>query len=33
VLRERGKLYVAEYGSKPPFPYQQREMETLAASG
>ena len=30
VLRERGKLYVAQYGSKPPFPYQQREMETLA---
>jgi predicted methyltransferase len=31
VLRERGKLYIAEYGSKPPFPYQQREMDTLAA--
>ena len=31
VLRERGKLYVAQYGSKPPFPYQQREMDTLAA--
>jgi predicted methyltransferase len=30
VLRERGKLYVAQYGSKPPFPYQQREMDTLA---
>src|SRR5688572_28031988 len=29
VLRERGKLYVAQYGSKPPFPYQQREMDTL----
>jgi len=31
VLRERGKLYVAQYGSQPPFPYQQREMDTLAA--
>jgi predicted methyltransferase len=31
ALRERGKLYVAQYGSKPPFPYQQREMDTLAA--
>jgi len=31
VLRERGKLYVAQYGSKPPFPYQQREMDALAA--
>jgi len=31
VLRERGKLYVAQYGSKPPFPYQQSEMDTLAA--
>ena len=31
VLHERGKLYVAQYGSKPPFPYQQREMDTLAA--
>jgi predicted methyltransferase len=31
VLRERGKLYVAQYGASPPFPYQQREMETLAA--
>ena len=30
VLRERGKLYAAQYGSRPPFPYQQREMETLA---
>ena len=30
VLRERGKLYVAEYGSAPSFPYQQREMETLS---
>jgi predicted methyltransferase len=24
TLRDRGKLFVAEYGSKPPFPYQQR---------
>jgi predicted methyltransferase len=31
VVRERGKLYVAQYGSKPPFPYQQREMDTLAS--
>ena len=31
ILRERGKLYVAQYGSKPAFPYQQREMDTLAA--
>jgi predicted methyltransferase len=31
TLRERGKLYVAQYGSNPPFPYQQREMDTLAA--
>ncbi len=31
VLRERGKLYVAEYGSRPSFPYQQREMDTLTA--
>jgi predicted methyltransferase len=31
VLRDRGKLYVAQYGSKPPFPYQQREMDALAA--
>jgi predicted methyltransferase len=30
VVRERGKLYVAQYGSRPPFPYQQREMDTLA---
>jgi predicted methyltransferase len=30
VLRDRGRLYVAQYGSKPPFPYQQREMDTLA---
>ena len=30
VLRERGKLYVAEYGSAPSFPYQQREMDTLS---
>lgn len=31
VLRDQGKLYVAQYGSKPPMPYQQREMDTLAA--
>jgi predicted methyltransferase len=31
VLRERGKLYAAQYGSRPPFPYQQREMDSLAA--
>jgi predicted methyltransferase len=31
VLRERGKLYVAEYGSRPSFPYQQREMDALSA--
>jgi predicted methyltransferase len=31
VLSASGKLYVAQYGSKPPFPYQQREMDTLAA--
>ncbi len=31
VLRDRGKLYVAQYGTAPPFPYQQREMDALAA--
>ena len=31
ALAASGKLYVAQYGSKPPFPYQQREMDTLAA--
>jgi predicted methyltransferase len=31
VVRDRGKLYVAQYGSAPPFPYQQREMDALAA--
>ncbi len=31
VVRDRGKLYVAEYGSAPPFPHQQREMDALAA--
>jgi predicted methyltransferase len=31
LLRDRGKLYVAQYGAKPPFPYQQREMDALAA--
>ncbi len=30
-LRESGRLYVAQYGSTPPFPYQQREMDALAA--
>jgi len=30
VLREAGKLYVAEYGASPSFPYQRSEMETLA---
>jgi predicted methyltransferase len=30
VLSASGKLYVAQYGAKPPFPYQQREMDTLA---
>lgn len=31
VLRERGKLYAAQYGSAPPFPYQAREMEAFRA--
>ena len=31
VLRERGKLYAAQYGPAPPFPYQTREMEALRA--
>jgi predicted methyltransferase len=31
ALANDGKLYAAQYGSSPPFPYQQREMETLAA--
>jgi predicted methyltransferase len=31
VLRERGKLYAALYGSSPPFPYQAREMESFRA--
>ena len=30
ALAAGGKLYVAQYGAKPPFPYQQREMDTLA---
>jgi predicted methyltransferase len=30
VLRETGKLYVAEYGENPSFPYQRSEMETLS---
>jgi len=33
VLRDTGKLYVAEYGSTPAFPYQRQEMETLARKG
>ena len=31
VLRERGKLYAAQYGAAPPFPYQTREMESFRA--
>lgn len=31
ALREQGKLYLAQYGDNPPFPYQRREMEALAA--
>jgi predicted methyltransferase len=31
VLRERGKLYAALYGSAPPFPYQARDMESFRA--
>lgn len=31
VLRERGKLYAAQYGTSPPFPYQAREMEAFRA--
>jgi predicted methyltransferase len=31
TLANGGKLYVAEYGAKPAFPYQQREMDALAA--
>jgi predicted methyltransferase len=31
VLREQGKLYAAQYGSPPPFPYQTREMDSLRA--
>ncbi|HEX6998571.1 MAG TPA: methyltransferase [Gammaproteobacteria bacterium] len=31
ALKDRGKLHVAQYGSNPPFPYQRRDMETLAA--
>jgi predicted methyltransferase len=30
ALANGGKLYAAQYGSSPPFPYQQREMDTLA---
>ena len=29
ALRGGGKLYIAEYGSNPPFDYQGEEMETL----
>jgi predicted methyltransferase len=31
LLRDRGKLYAAHYGSKPPFPYQGRELEMFSA--
>jgi len=31
VLKGKGKLYVAEYGSTPAFDYQRREMEALKA--
>jgi predicted methyltransferase len=31
VLRDRGKLYAALYGERPPFPYQSREMESFRA--
>jgi predicted methyltransferase len=31
VVRERGKLFAALYGSNPPFPYQTREMESFRA--
>ncbi len=31
VLRDRGKLYAAHYGTAPPFPYQTREMDAFAA--
>ena len=31
LLRDRGKLYAALYGSNPPFPYQSREMESFRA--
>jgi predicted methyltransferase len=30
ALRGTGKLYAAQYGSNPPFPYQRSEMESLA---
>jgi predicted methyltransferase len=30
ALRGAGKLYAAQYGSNPPFPYQRNEMESLA---
>jgi predicted methyltransferase len=31
VLRERGKLYAAHYGTTRPFPYQGRELEAFSA--
>ena len=31
LLRDRGKLYAAHYGSKPSFPYQGRELEMFSA--
>jgi predicted methyltransferase len=31
TLRGSGRLYVAEYGSNPPFDYQREEMEALEA--
>jgi predicted methyltransferase len=31
VLHDQGKLYAAQYGSPPPFPYQTREMDALRA--
>ena len=32
LLRDRGKLYAAHYGSKPSFPYQGRELEGFRRS-
>jgi predicted methyltransferase len=31
TLKGTGKLYAAEYGANPPFPYQRNEMEALRA--